>query len=115
MALCKHMLQTGANFAFLYASFRQNLYSPSSTSNNGYGLFSRQISGLVKPKGNRAFLVDTLALVRGLEAKGVPTKQAEAITAAITEVLNDSLENVSHAFVSKVGMQKWVGPILVSF
>lgn len=50
--------------------------------------------------------MDTLALVRGLEAKGVPTKQAEAITAAITEVLNDSLENVAHAFVSKAEMQK---------
>lgn len=69
---------------------------------------SRQISQLVKPNGNRAFLVDTLALVRGLEAKGVPTKQAEAITAAITEVLNDSLENVAHAFVSKSEMQQAV-------
>lgn len=106
MALCKRVLQTGADSAFLFASFRRNLYSPSSTSNNGFGLFSRQISGLVKPNGNRAFLVDTLALVRGLEAKGVPTKQAEAITAAITEVLNDSLENVAHAFVSKAEMQK---------
>ncbi|VVA33193.1 PREDICTED: FMP32 [Prunus dulcis] len=106
MAICKRVLQTGADSAFLFASFRRNLYSPSSTGNNGYGLFSRQISGLVKPNGNRAFLVDTLALVRGLEAKGVPTKQAEAITAAITEVLNDSLENVAHAFVSKAEMQK---------
>ncbi|MBA0586736.1 hypothetical protein Gorai_017465, partial [Gossypium raimondii] len=44
--------------------------------------------------------------VRSLEAQGVPSKQAEAITAAITEVLNDSLENVSHSFVSKAEMQK---------
>lgn len=44
--------------------------------------------------------------VRGLEAQGVPSKQAEAITAAITEVLNDSLENVAHSFVSKAEMQK---------
>lgn len=36
----------------------------------------------------------------------MPTQQAEAITAAITEVLNDSLENVSHSFVSKGEMQK---------
>jgi len=36
----------------------------------------------------------------------VPSKQAEAITAAITEVLNDSLENVSQALVSKGEMQK---------
>lgn len=44
--------------------------------------------------------------VRRLEAQGVPSKQAEAITAAITEVLNDSLENVAHSFVSKAEMQK---------
>lgn len=36
----------------------------------------------------------------------MPSKQAEAITAAITEVLNDSLENVSQSFVSKGEMQK---------
>lgn len=44
--------------------------------------------------------------MRRLEAQGVPSKQAEAITAAITEVLNDSLENVAHAFVSKAESQK---------
>lgn len=44
--------------------------------------------------------------VRRLEAKGVPSVQAEAITAAITEVLNDSLENVAQSFVSKGEMQK---------
>jgi len=36
----------------------------------------------------------------------VPSNQAEAIPAARTEVLNDSLENVSHSFVSKGEMQK---------
>jgi hypothetical protein len=46
--------------------------------------------------------------VRGLESQGVPSKQAEAITAAITEVLNDSLENVAYSFVSKAEMQKVV-------
>lgn len=56
--------------------------------------------------GKRLFLVDTLALVRKLEAQGVPTKQAEAITAAITEVLNDSLENVAQTFVSKADLQR---------
>ena len=44
--------------------------------------------------------------MRGLEAQGVPSKQAEAITAALTEVLNDSLENVAHSFVSKAEMQR---------
>nr|XP_009598778.1 protein FMP32, mitochondrial isoform X2 [Nicotiana tomentosiformis] len=46
-----------------------------------------------------------LSTVRRLEAQGVPTKQAEAITAAITEVLNDSLENVAQTFVSKEELQ----------
>ncbi|KAK4377332.1 hypothetical protein RND71_003628 [Anisodus tanguticus] len=41
-----------------------------------------------------------------LEARGVPSEQAEAITSAITEVLNDSLENVAHSFVSRAEMQK---------
>lgn len=44
--------------------------------------------------------------VRRLEKEGVPSKQAEAITAAIIEVLNDSLENVAQSFVSKAEMQK---------
>lgn len=66
----------------------------------------RQISQLAQSNGKRLFLVDTLALVRKLEGQGVPSKQAEAITAAITEVLNDSLENVSQSFVSKGEMQK---------
>ncbi|XP_041022259.1 protein FMP32, mitochondrial-like isoform X2 [Juglans microcarpa x Juglans regia] len=48
----------------------------------------------------------SLASVRRLEGQGVPSKQAEAITAAITEVLNDSLENVTLSFVSKAEMQK---------
>ena len=44
--------------------------------------------------------------VRKLEAQGIPSKQAEVITAAITEVLHDSLENVSHSFMTKAEMQK---------
>ncbi|KAI3519191.1 hypothetical protein L1887_08218 [Cichorium endivia] len=66
----------------------------------------RQISQLVQSNGKRLFLVDTLALVRRLEGQGVPSKQAEAITSAITEVLNDSLENVAESFVSKGEMQR---------
>ncbi|XP_022021947.1 coiled-coil domain-containing protein 90B, mitochondrial isoform X2 [Helianthus annuus] len=76
---------------------------------NTYGVLSKQrryLSQIVNPNGIRVCLVDTLALVRSLEAQGVPSKQAEAITSAITEVLNDSLENVSHTFVSKADMQK---------
>ncbi|TYH37850.1 hypothetical protein ES332_D12G069200v1 [Gossypium tomentosum] len=67
----------------------------------------RQVSQqLVKSNGKRLFLIDTLALVRRLEAEGLPSKQAEAITAAITEVLNGSLENLSLSVVSKSEMQK---------
>ncbi|KAH1082057.1 hypothetical protein J1N35_021818 [Gossypium stocksii] len=71
-------------------------------------LFSqwRHCSQLVKSNRKRLFLIDTLALVRRLEAEGLPSKQAEAITAAMTEVLNDSLENVSLSVVSKFEMQK---------
>ncbi|GAB2224420.1 hypothetical protein Droror1_Dr00005179 [Drosera rotundifolia] len=91
-------------------SNRVRVYTSSSSSSLSGGgeisryATSRRMSG--SSNGNRLFLVDTLALVRKLEAKGVPSKQAEAITAAITEVLNDSLENVAHSFVSKVEMQK---------
>ncbi|XP_038974737.1 protein FMP32, mitochondrial-like isoform X1 [Phoenix dactylifera] len=64
----------------------------------------RCISQLVK--GKRAFLLDTLALFRRLEAQGVLSKHAEAITSTITQVLNDSLDNVAQTFVSKGEMQK---------
>ncbi|KAJ9189666.1 hypothetical protein P3X46_000931 [Hevea brasiliensis] len=100
MALCKRAVQLGVNSAVYLTNFRP--INSSST----YRFHDRQISQLVSSNGKRAFLVDTLALVRGLEAQGVPSKQAEAITAAITEVLNDSLENVAHSFVSKAEMQK---------
>ncbi|KAJ6831437.1 protein FMP32, mitochondrial-like [Iris pallida] len=77
--------------------------SSSSSSLSSSSLFSSgdrrgqvlHISQLVRSNGKRAFLVDTLALVRRLEKQGLPSNQAEAITSAITEVLNDSLENVA--------------------
>lgn len=53
-----------------------------------------------------ALFVDTLALVRKLESQGFTVNQAEAITAAMTDVLNDSLENAAHSFVSKAELQK---------
>ncbi|KAF3566526.1 hypothetical protein DY000_02011940 [Brassica cretica] len=107
MNLSKRLALLGAQSALSIARPR-GLGSSSSS----YGLIDRrpfqfrQISELTKVNGKRAFLVDTLALVRSLEAQGVPSKQAEAITSAITEVLNDSLENVSESFVSKAEMQK---------
>ncbi|KAF5745418.1 protein FMP32 mitochondrial-like [Tripterygium wilfordii] len=70
---------------------------------------NRTVSQLTKPSapnGNRAFLVNTLALVRRLEAPGVPSKQADVITSSITEVLNDSLENIERSFVSNAEMEK---------
>ncbi|KAF7828928.1 protein FMP32, mitochondrial-like [Senna tora] len=86
-------------------SFERAFYNPLLASLSSISL-SRQNSQLVKSNGKRMFLVDTLALVRRLEGQGVPSQQAEAITAAITEVLNDNLESVSHSFVSKGEMQK---------
>lgn len=88
MALSKRALKSAAHSAFL---FRRGLYSSSSVSTNGV---IARASELVKSGGKRAFPVDTLALVRGLEAKGVPTAHAEAITSAVTGIYTDSLENV---------------------
>ncbi|CAL9052242.1 unnamed protein product [Musa banksii] len=68
-------------------------------------LLQRFSSQFVKSNGSRACLIDTLALVRRLE-KGVPSKQTEAITLTITEVLNESLESVAQSFVSKPEMQR---------
>ncbi|KAH7566313.1 hypothetical protein ACOSP7_022738 [Xanthoceras sorbifolium] len=85
----------------------QSQYDPSiSLHLQRQSLDRRQISQLVTSNGKRLFLVDTLALVRRLEAQGLPSNQAEAITAAITEVLTDSLENVSQSVVTKGEMQK---------
>ncbi|KAL1536614.1 protein FMP32, mitochondrial-like isoform X1 [Salvia divinorum] len=67
---------------------------------------TRPISELAKSNGKRIYLVDTLALVRKLEAQGVESRQAQAITEAMMEVLNDSMENVSGSYVSKSEMQK---------
>lgn len=66
----------------------------------------RQISQLGNARGKRAFLVDTLALVKSLEAEGMPSKQAEAVTTALTHVLNDTLENLAQSLVSKPELQK---------
>ncbi|XP_004287840.1 PREDICTED: protein FMP32, mitochondrial [Fragaria vesca subsp. vesca] len=104
-AACRRVAQSGriglSGFGALGGS---KLISPSLPHRQ---LDCRLISELVKSSnGKRLFLVDTLALVRRLEGQGVPSKQAEAITAAITEVLNDSLENVSQSFVSKGEQQK---------
>lgn len=119
MSVCKRAVQLGTKSG-IYLSTLQRLNASNSKLSQPierfYGSLSsyssvnrfdhRQMSQLVTPTGKRVFLVDTLALVRSLEAQGVPSKQAEAITAAITEVLNDSLENVAHSFVSKAEMQK---------
>ncbi|GMN29219.1 hypothetical protein TIFTF001_002340 [Ficus carica] len=106
-AACKRLMALGMNSGIGLSRVRTfvALQDFSPASQFGY-LDCRQISQLANSNGKRLFLVDTLALVRRLEGQGVPSKQAEAITAAITEVLNDSLENVSQSFVSKGEMQK---------
>ncbi|CAN1320029.1 hypothetical protein LINPERPRIM_LOCUS31522 [Linum perenne] len=104
MALCKRLVQSGAHLfklRLLDATHKSSFFTP------GKFEHSRNISELVRsntPK--RAFLVDTLALVRVLESHQVPSKQAETITTAIVAVLNDSLESLSHSCVSKEEMQK---------
>ncbi|XP_043709789.1 protein FMP32, mitochondrial-like [Telopea speciosissima] len=123
-AACKRGLVLGSNLRICFSNFRKgfkassslgpvcieslalDLSASSSSSSRFNRFYSTQTSQLVKSNVSRAFLVDTLALVRRLEAQGIPSKQAEAITASITEVLNDSLENVAQSFVSKGEMQK---------
>ncbi|KAI5684123.1 hypothetical protein M9H77_05351 [Catharanthus roseus] len=92
--------------AAAYAACRRFGHLGTNSSFHPIRFDSRHISQLHNSNGKRIFLVDTLALVRRLEAQGVPSKHAEAITGAITEVLNDSLENVAQSFVSKAEMQK---------
>lgn len=98
MALYKRAFDLGSKSRFTVASL---FLSSTSTSTS-----TRHVSQAVDSNVKRAFLVDTLALVRNLETNGLPPKQAEAITWAITEVLNDSLENVAQSFVTKSDMQK---------
>lgn len=71
---------------------------------SGLALRCRRFSQLVN--GKRLLLVDTLALVRRLEEEDIPTKQAEVITSAITDVSLESMRNVSSCFVSRDEMQK---------
>lgn len=100
MALYKRAFDLGSKSRFTVASlFHSSTSTSTSTS-------TRHVSQAVDSNVKRAFLVDTLALVRNLETNGLPPKQAEAITWAITEVLNDSLENVAQSFVTKSDMQK---------
>ncbi|XP_044489980.1 protein FMP32, mitochondrial-like [Mangifera indica] len=97
MALCKRMVKLVTDSGICFTNFDLSCSSK---------IDYRNMSQLLKSNGNRAFLVDTLQLVRGLEATGLPSKQAEALTAAITEVLNDSFENLAHSVVSKAEMLK---------
>ncbi|KAK9106461.1 hypothetical protein Syun_022472 [Stephania yunnanensis] len=99
MAASKRVVQRFVIDNFLLSKFSD------SCSRTGKSDF-REISQLAESNGSRAYLVDTLALVRRLEGQGLPSKQAEAITGVITEVLNDSLENVAQSFVSKGESQK---------
>ncbi|XP_057967932.1 protein FMP32, mitochondrial [Malania oleifera] len=122
-AACKRVGRFGSNSGFRLANIRD--FSVPKVERASYNAFmirpsaSLAYSGLrishfhcregsqpVKSNGRRLFVIDTLALVRRLEAQGVPSNQAEAITAATTEVLNHSLENVAQSFVSTVEMQK---------
>ncbi|KAI5072124.1 hypothetical protein GOP47_0012230 [Adiantum capillus-veneris] len=69
-------------------------------------LYSRHVSQLAPNEANKVVFVDTLALVRKLEAQGFTAEQAEAITSAMTDVLSDCLENVAQTFVSNSELEK---------
>ena len=104
VAACKRLGKIGINSEIAVTGLRGfgNRASKFAPYVSGYMHFSQ----FAKSNGQRLFLVDTFALVRRLEEQGVPLKQAEVITAVITEVLNDSLENVSQSLVSKEEMQR---------
>ncbi|KAL3539022.1 hypothetical protein ACH5RR_002388 [Cinchona calisaya] len=81
----------GVNISIASNSTAVIRFRPNGSSVNFYGLLSSSNSS-----------ANCAILVKSLEAQGIPSKQAEAITSAVTEVLNDSLENVGHSFLSKV-------------
>lgn len=95
MAACRRAVKLGIGSA------GAQLLRPN---HNHFGL--RPISELAKTNGKRVFLVDTLALVRKLEAQGVPSNHAEALISVLAAVQNDSWENSCQHFVSKVEMEK---------
>ncbi|KAH9623011.1 hypothetical protein KSS87_009634 [Heliosperma pusillum] len=112
MAASRRAIQLGSLTRCLFSGksrgdCRYNFTAVAPEINRRLNFDYRQIAQIQVPSnGKRAFLVDTLAMVRSLEKEGIPSKQAEAITSAITGVLNDTLENVSYSFVSKGEMQK---------
>lgn len=65
----------------------------------------RSISVSPHANGKRKFMIDTLALVRKLEAQGLSAQQAEGITALIMQIMNESMEDISLNFVSKQDIQ----------
>ncbi|XP_021738715.1 protein FMP32, mitochondrial-like [Chenopodium quinoa] len=105
MAAAKRAIQFGVNSTRFFANSRGFAAVDPQFSRFNHNF--RQFSQLQAPNNNRrGLLVDTLALVRNLEAQGVPQKQAEAITNAIIQVVGDSMENMSQSFVSKSEMEK---------
>jgi len=50
---------------------------------------------------SRPMIVDTLKLVRKFEQAGLPTKQAEAMTILIADLMADNAEGMSRQFASK--------------
>ncbi|KAL9231676.1 hypothetical protein vseg_006871 [Gypsophila vaccaria] len=109
-ASSKRAIQLGSitrSFLFGKSSRGSNFTAVNPEINRRLNFNYRFISQIqVRTNGKRAYLVDTLAMVRSLEKEGIPSEQAEAITSAITDVLNDTLENVSYSFVSNGEMQK---------
>ncbi|XP_047944104.1 mitochondrial calcium uniporter regulator 1-like [Salvia hispanica] len=99
MASCIRMIQSGIRLS----KFR----GINSVSMMNSTVSSRTFSSN-SPNQSPVYLFDTLALIRSLEAQGIHTKQAEAITSQMTLVLNVSMEYILQNVASKSEMQKVV-------
>ncbi|KAI3946302.1 hypothetical protein MKW98_010426, partial [Papaver atlanticum] len=84
-------------------SSSSSIRSSPSLSPHFNGFDCRQISQMTYNGEQRAFLVDTLALVRKLEKDGFESKHAQAITDAVTQVLMAQLY-VSNGQMEKIQM-----------
>ncbi|KAI7748777.1 hypothetical protein M8C21_022781 [Ambrosia artemisiifolia] len=95
----KRVVQLGVN-----SGFKTNVnvgFAASVSKQRSYD-YRRHLSHIVNPNG----IIDRVAVVSSLEAKGIPSEKAEAITSVMTKVFNTSLEHVSDTYVSHADMQK---------
>ncbi|XP_021753531.1 uncharacterized protein LOC110718898 isoform X4 [Chenopodium quinoa] len=93
MAAAKRAIQFGVNSSRFFANSRG--FAAVDPQITRFNHNFRQFCQLQAPNNNRrGLLVDTLALVRNLEAQGVPENQAEAITNSIAQAVDVSMEKM---------------------